>query len=1394
MNKKQFTLVEILVAIVVISILVAIITINVSSFKEQAIITSIKTDARTLQMAVDLYVKDNEKYPTIDFKKPELGDASEIVLKELIPKYIKQNTFRKDVYWYLDGNAIVYPSFAKIPENPEFVSEDEENIITFSSVSKASAYEIVEVNTRGVVVGNYGTFDPKNVTHEGIVRLFYSGLSNKTGTYLAIRVKDNYKFETPALFRIDKVGEDDEPPVIDLANDSTYRKSHSIQVKVTDNKVVKKVEYVWSTSISIPTTGWTVITPDESVTMNSVTGRYYLHVKAEDGFGNVAMKNTTRNFDNTLPVIVMADNNDIQSTHKVEVSATDNIELKDVKYTWTRTAARPSSFNEILSGNSVEMSEGSGVYYLHVLATDVAGNTAYKNTLRNFDNEPPVITLEEDTRYAKSHTVEVKATDDHSINRVEYVWSTSENAPILGWLKVDSTNRIFKDSITGEYYLHVRAYDNAGNLSSLNTIRYFDNIKPTIVIPKDESPKKPHLVSLLVSDNIELEKVEYVWTEQEEMPTAGWIEMTDDSALILDFGEGLMYLHVRAIDTSGNEEYGVGTRLIDVVGPDITLLEDNNYAKSHTVTISAVDVSGVASIKYLWSDSAEVPETGWISLGDSTNVTKSDGNGTHYLHIQAEDSSGNISFAYTTRRFDNEVPEIKLTVNENWAKSHNVSLNVSDKHSGLEKVEYAWSSSTTIPANWNAATNGQIVINNTLEGVQYLHVRATDKVGHISTNFTERKFDNTNPSLVIAANEYYAKSHSVQLNATDADSGIRKVEYAWTDSVVKPAVWTETNNNSTVNKSEGTGLFYLHVQVTDIAGNTFATYSTRKFDNAAPTIVLPDDTNWTKGFHSVTLNASDEHSGMSTIEYAWSTNTEIPSNWVAGSVGQVVTHTSDSVSYLHIRASDNLGNVSLSYSERKFDKAGPIINIEDDETFRPVQNVILDIIDVGSGVAKVEYNWTTNTNTPTTWLTAEAGDTVTRSTGLMNVYLHVRATDHLGNVSTKRVLRKMDTTMPSLQMYNASYFNQYIIIVAADMQSGMKTLKYVQTPTSELPQNPEWTEIDVVNKTGVQSFNIDLSDQENGVKYIHVYAEDQAGLVRTISTSQVLDKTLPVVTLSGTDNTNVWVNSLPLELKTSDNYSIKSIEVNYYNEGNPNSVGRTQLYSNLSTTELQKEVEIKFNPTRSFSDRVEFTITDIAENQVIISRKAKVDIDNPHMDTSYRFIEIEGFWDKLFVDKFEISDPLSGLTFSGYAVTKTPAAPASENDYIQVSNGENATFTYESGVFYVHFLAKDLAGNVFRKTQILRQDMILPTITLPVNTAQARTHEVTINASDTLSGIKKVEYQWSTSQTRPTSGWIETSAGAKVSYTSIGGTMYLHVKVTDIATNEAYNYTTRHFR
>ena len=62
--------------------------------------------------------------------------------------------------------------------------------------------------------------------------------------------------------------------------------------------------------------------------------------------------------------------------------------------------------------------------------------------------------------------------------------------------------------------------------------------------------------------------------------------------------------------------------------------------------------------------------------------------------------------------------------------------------------------------------------------------------------------------------------------------------------------------------------------------------------------------------------------------------------------------------------------------------------------------------------------------------------------------------------------------------------------------------------------------------------------------------------------------------------------------------------------------------------------------------------------------------------------------------------------------------------------------------------------------------------------ATSATPTVYINAEDTGSGVKKIEYVYSNSTTVPTTGWTETTNGA-LSQVKERGSYYLHVRVTD---------------
>lgn len=83
----------------------------------------------------------------------------------------------------------------------------------------------------------------------------------------------------------------------------TSAKSHSTTVSI--NETVTLLQYQWTTSATFPTTGtWSDFTSGENLTKDSVTGDYYLHIKATDGAGNTRESSSSKFVtDNTSPDI-----------------------------------------------------------------------------------------------------------------------------------------------------------------------------------------------------------------------------------------------------------------------------------------------------------------------------------------------------------------------------------------------------------------------------------------------------------------------------------------------------------------------------------------------------------------------------------------------------------------------------------------------------------------------------------------------------------------------------------------------------------------------------------------------------------------------------------------------------------------------------------------------------------------------------------------------------------------------------------------------------------------------------------------------------------------------------------------------------------------------------------
>ena len=250
-----------------------------------------------------------------------------------------------------------------------------------------------------------------------------------------------------------------------------------------------------------------------------------------------------------------------------------------------------------------------------------------------------------------------------------------------------------------------------------------------------------------------------------------------------------------------------------------------DYVGSATVTVTASDAgSGVELVEY------EVDDTGFAPYAQPVRVTAI---GDHSVRYRATDRAGNtsevgsVSFRVVEPTSDTTPPTASADVagerdpDGKIIGKATVTVTATDAGSGVRDREYKLDS-----APWTAYTTPVEV---TAPGAHMVHYRATDNAGNVSpegmVGFTiaDPPGDTAPPttSAVVSGNRnpdgHYADQAAVTVTATDAQSGVKLVEYA-----VDGGGWTPYSAAVVIGTA---GAHTVAYRATDNAGNTAATKS-----------------------------------------------------------------------------------------------------------------------------------------------------------------------------------------------------------------------------------------------------------------------------------------------------------------------------------------------------------------------------------------------------------------------------------------------------------------------------------------------------------------------------------------------------------------------------------------
>ncbi|MFD1045037.1 OmpL47-type beta-barrel domain-containing protein [Kibdelosporangium lantanae] len=442
-----------------------------------------------------------------------------------------------------------------------------------------------------------------------------------------------------------------------------------------------------------------------------------------------------------------------------------------------------------------------GDHSVQFRATDNANNVSpvgsvqFKVVQGGGDTTPPTVTSnvtgtrDANGNYVAKATVALTATDSGTgVKSIEY---SVDGAAFQVY------SAPFDVTTVGSHMVHYRATDNANNVSPEGMAMF------TVVAAPDTTPPtvNANVTGTKDANGNYVAKATVTLTATDSGSGVKSVEYSLDGGAFVAYtaafdvtANGAHTVKYRATDNANNVSAEGTTSFTVVAPPDTTPPTVNavvsgtkdtngNYVGKATVTVTATDSgSGVKTVEYALDGGSY---TAYTAAFDVTAA------GAHTVKYRATDNAGNVSTegttSFTVVASDTTPPTVTSTVagdkdaNGNYITKATVTVTATDAGSGVKSIEYA--------VDGSAFTTYTAPVAITQTGAHTVKYRATDNAGNVSTegttSFTVVAAPDTTPPTVNAvvsgnkdANGNYIDTANVTITATDAGSGVNKVEYA----------------------------------------------------------------------------------------------------------------------------------------------------------------------------------------------------------------------------------------------------------------------------------------------------------------------------------------------------------------------------------------------------------------------------------------------------------------------------------------------------------------------------------------------------------------------------------------------------------------------------------------
>ncbi|MBM7679075.1 OmpL47-type beta-barrel domain-containing protein, partial [Gracilibacillus alcaliphilus] len=559
-------------------------------------------------------------------------------------------------------------------------------------------------------------------------------------------------------------------------------------------------------------------------------GETMIQARTIDRAGNQSeVTEVTVKIDQTKPDIAFNPNgnNKVAKEGSTKVTVTDEgsgVDEDSLFYIWSQSETSPdeeAEWSAFTNGEKLTKTRADGDWYLHIQATDRAGNQAYAVTnVFVLDNTPPEAPeIHPDTADWTNNDVTVRIEGEEEDATIQYQLNGTE----------DEAWREYKEELViteeGETTIYARAIDEVGNISDIADVTVkIDRSNPEITIDMTQgndgtayendtwTHQAVHL-SLKVTDQAIKD-----WTIKVNGEIVADVNNFTHAFSITK--AGTHSLTVTAADKAGNQAEETRTIRIDQTPPSKPVIQLSAEGWTNAEVVTATIIAGEDQESGVDQTQYRIGEGEWAAYDQPLSIDEA---GETKIEARTIDQAGNISdIAEVIVKIKRNIPAKPVIHVEtsDWTNAEMVSVELTTDEAG-GTLEYQLNDTEE---GWLTYTEGMAISE---EGITKIYARVVDQAGNVSEVAEAMvKIDRHAPTLTLLGdNPMY-----VGYKEIFEDPGY-EVEDNFTEDVTVKV--TGEVNTSQVD------VYELTYKVQDMAGNeTSKTRSVHVVYEESPIILL----------------------------------------------------------------------------------------------------------------------------------------------------------------------------------------------------------------------------------------------------------------------------------------------------------------------------------------------------------------------------------------------------------------------------------------------------------------------------------------------------------------------------------------------------------------------------